>query len=477
MKTADNFKTNKKMNGIIKFKKLLIMVAAMSLLVGFAIKPYYGGEITIRLNEPDSFSYTPSSYSNMIFYSLVYENLFYLKPDGEIYSHVFKEYQYDSQTRTLNLVINDYLCFSNGKPVTPENIKLSLSVFLDMNLASSRRLGQTIRSIRTVPPGPGSRADSQRLIIDLAFDVPDIVSALTAPELILVSSDEQVFSGPFYPVEWVKNQYMILKSNPFYPGGRSFLDSIKVVFYDFHYPDIFLSEPGLGNPEFSEVNAGIFQNIYLVFPQGKVGDNTRIALYSLLKKFYQDQNMVDLDSLTANEESPVTLDIKTFSDSQMRSILRYGSIRLFIVSSLKKIEEPFNQFLEKKRASIETVFVGDNQLTHFLDNNSVRFLLVTKTFNSRMPINEKIKIILKEMSFGRFDEEYLKLLNELDEMKNMQNNELMMDVVSRIIERVINDRFLLPLYQKRFSLYIKKAIKGIELDYYGKPLFQKARLN
>jgi MarR-like DNA-binding transcriptional regulator SgrR of sgrS sRNA len=112
-----------------------------------------------------------------------------------------------------------------------------------------------------------------------------------------------------------------------------------------------------------------------------------------------------------------------------------------------------------------------------MNNTPVQYLLMAKTFNRRMPIEEKIKIILKEMSFERFDENYLKLLGQLDEMQYLKNEELLLDLVSRIIEKIIRDGFILPLYQKRYSIYVKNHILGVELDYYGRPLFRKARVN
>lgn len=452
-------------------KKLAISLLAVSAI--FAVKPYYGGEITIRLNEPADFSYSPSSYSNMIFYSLVYENFFYLENNGDIHSNIFNRYRYNRQTRTLNLQLKDNTSFSDGRPVTAKNIKVSLKLFLDLNLASSRKLRRMIKSINLE-----TRAGKNRVSIELLYDDPNIIASLTTPELVLTTGSDQVFSGSFYPVEWEKGRYILLKPNPFYPGGRSYLDSLKVIFYDQYYPDVFLSEPGLSNNQFEELNAGVYQNIYLGFPGGKVGDNTRIALYSLLKDFYKsgEANLAELNALTSNEESPITLNIRTFSNRRLRSILRYSRIKLYILSSLSKIEEPFNQYLEKKRLAIETIYLSDKQLVNFMANNPVQYLLMAKTFHRRMPIEEKIKIILKEMSFERFDENYLKLLNQLDEMQYMQNEELLMDLVSRIIEKIIKDGFILPLYQKRYSIYFRDHIQGMELDYYGKPLFGKVRV-
>lgn len=452
------------MSNLTRFAVIILAICFI-----FAIKPYYGGEISVRLNEPTDFSFAPSSYSNLVFYSLIYENLFYLKQDGDIETHLFEEYRYDPAARILELRLKDNICFSNGKSITAKHIKLSIDLFLDLNLGTSQKLRQVIKNVRV---------EGRRALIELIYDDPNFVSALTSPELVLVSSSDQVFSGVFYPEEWVKGQYVILKPNPFYPGGRSYLDSLRVVFYDYYYPDVFLSSPGLSDEKFAELNAGVYQNIYLVFPEGKVGSNTRFALHSLLKDFFKSenpQNLVDLKSLTSNEESPISLGIQKFSQSRVRSILRYSRIKLYIPSSLNYLEESLMKFLQKRRLSIEIIYVSDNQLVNFMNSTSVKYLLLSRTFNRRVPIAEKIKIILKEMSFARFDESHLKLLNQLDEVSNLKNEELLMDLVAKIVGKVINDGYLLPLCQRRFSLYIKKHLKGIELDYYGKPLFHKVR--
>ncbi len=449
-------------------KKMALIPLALAFI--FAIKPYYGGEISIRLNEPTDFSFSPSSYSNLVFYSLIYENLFYLTRDGDIYTHLFKEYRYDRTSRTLTLRLKDNLCFSNGTPITAKHIRFSINLFLGLNLGSSRKLKEVIKVIK---------AEDNQVVIELMYDDPDIVISLTTPELVLVSGNDRVFPGIFYPGDWVKNQYCILKPNPYYPGGRTYLDSLRVVFYDYHYPEMFLSTPGMSDQTFNELNAGVYQNIYLAFPEGNVGSHTRVALYSLLKSFFNAENprgQPDLNSLTSNEESPITLNIQEFSPSQVRTILRSSNIKLYILSSLSYIEKPLEDFLKKKRLAIDTIYISDNQLVNFMSSTAVKYLLVAKTFNQRTPLADKTKAILKEMTFTRFDESHLKLLNQLDEVSNLKNDELMIDLVAKIIEKIINDGYLLPLCQRRYSLYIKKTVKGIEMDYYGKPLFPKVRL-
>ncbi len=447
-------------------KTVIIFLALFCLLC--AVKIWYGGEITIRLNEPPSFSFSPSDYSNLVFYSLIYENFFYLKESGDIHSNLF-ESQYNKEKKTLILTVKDNLSFSNGDPITAGEVKSSLRFFLDLNLASAKKLRGIIKSIYM------SKEEGQ-VFVELLYDNPDIVSLMTAPELVLLSGNSQTFSGSFYPAEKVQDQYITLRPNKFYPGGRTYLDSLKVIFYDSYYPDVFLAKPGQAIPQYQEFNAGVYQNLYILFPEEQVGQNTRIALYSLLRDFYKTIDAAELNALTSNEESPITLNIKTFSDYMIRQILRYSRIKLYIPNSLSYMEQGFQEFLRKKRVPIETIYLGDNQLQSFMENASIKYLLLGKVFNKRMQLEEKIEKIVKEMSFSRFNEKYLKLINELDEVKYLKNEEMLINHITRIIEQIIQDGFILPLFQNRYSLYVKDNIQGVEVDYYGRPLFQGVRL-
>ena len=345
-------------------------------------------------------------------------------------------------------------------------------MFLDKNLASARKIRSIIKSI--------NRVDNNRVHIELLYDNPGITGMLTAPELALLPHTNGVYSGIFYPAEKVGGEYLFLRPNKFYPGGRTYIDAVKVQFNDSPDLDIFLSKPGSANLHslgFKEYNAGVYQNIYILFPGEKLGQNTRIALYSLLKNYFkQNSDLSELNAMTSNEESPISLDIKKFSTSRTRSILRYMKIKLYIPNSMRGMEQLFQEFLKRQRVPIETIYLGDNQLANFMNNTSIKYLLLGKIFNKRMSLDGKIKRIVREMSFSRFSEKYLKLINELDEVKYLKNEELLLNQVSKIVEEIINDGFVLPLYQERYSIYIKKKIRGIEIDYYGRPLFQGVRV-
>ena len=440
----------------------------MAFLLVYAIKPHYGGEISIKLNEPTSFTLNTANYSNLILYSMIYENFFYLQKDGTITTNVFKDYGFDASRKILLLTIKDNLSFSNGKPLTAKNIQISLKMFLGANLFAASKLNKVIKNIRL---------NDNQVVVELLTDKADVLDMLTVPELVVLAENEQSFSGPFYPETWEKNRQLVLKANPFYAGGRTYLDTVRIMFSDESLPDVFLSSPKAPRENFLEFDSGIFQNIYLCFLQGDVGQNTKIALYTLLKKFNEATGFKykDLHTLTSDEESPVSIQIKTISRQRTTSILKSSDIKLYILASLSYLEKDLTSFLKSSNLKIETLFIDDSQMMNFLNSTAIKYVLIDKIFQSKIPLEEKISRILKESSFNQFNVKYLRMLGELDEVKYSNSQELLMEQVARISEAIINDGFIFPLFQKKYSLYIRNVWQAVQVDYYGRPLFQKSR--
>jgi MarR-like DNA-binding transcriptional regulator SgrR of sgrS sRNA len=340
-------------------------------------------------------------------------------------------------------------------------------MFLGSNLFTASKLTRIVKNIRI---------SKNQILIELLTDNPDIPAMMTAPELVVLAENEQSFSGPFYPDEWEKNKRLILKANPFYAGGRTYLDAVKIVFTDDSIPDVFLSNPQSLKANFQEFDSGIYQNIYLCFLQGNVSQNTKIALYTLLKKFNASSGFKykELHTLTSDEDSPVSIQIKTMSPQKTTSILKSSDIKLYILASLSHLEKDLTAFLKNSNLKIETLFIDDSQMMNFLNSTAIKYVLINKIFQKKIPIEEKISRIIKESSFNQFNVKYLRMLGELDEVKYSNSQELLMEQIARISETIISDGFILPLFQKNYSLYVRNSWQGIGIDYYGRPLFQKA---
>lgn len=446
-----------------KIRFLLLVLVCVVALSG-AIKPPYGGEVRIRLGEPATFAFSPSNYSNLIFYTLIYENFFYLMPGNQLESNIFSSYQYDGKTRSITLDLEPNLSFSDGSPIEGAHVRKSLDTFLSRNLLGARKLGRLVRKIHL---------NGDRLTIELSTHRPDALFLLAVPELILQGDRDSTFSGPFTPGKWEQGKYILLNSNPFYPGGRSYVDGVRVVFSDPQNPDIFLSTPGtFDSKQFDERDAGIFQNIYLSFPGEKVGRNTRIALYSLFYEYFRTREYSELNALTSGDESPVTINIKRISSRRVRSVLRSSRIQVYLQSSMKNEEEKLLEFLRKKNVAIQALFVEDGQLRNFLNGTSIKYMILEKVFQRRMPLEEKVQRVVAELTFGRFNTQYLQLISELREVTGLNNEEMLMDQVARIIGRIVDDGFLMPLAQKRYSMFVKRRMRGFRMDVYGRPLLQ-----
>ena len=449
-----------------KINKLAVILSAILLI--FAVKVRYGGQLSILLNEPVDFNYSTTNYSDTVFYTFIHENFFYMSNGGDIYSNIFREFNYDKQNNKVSLEVKAKSSFSNGSPIEGKNIHYSLKVFLNRENSTAKKISRAINRIET---------ENNKISIYLNYKIENIFKYLSSPELVILSMNENAFSGMMIPDEWERNKYLKLIPNIYYPGGHAYLDKVNVVFNNTESADIFLGDPGSKYSSYSEYKGGIYQNIFLTFPSGKTGKNTRIALYSLLKVFYKKYDLLELSSLTSERESPVSIDIRQFSMRKIRTILRNSQFKLYINSSLKKYEDDLNQFIKKNNLRISTVFIKNTQLREYVESGTqIKFYLTEKLFSAKTSHVDKIKKIIFELTFSRFNEKYLQIINELDELNYLKNEELLMDRISSVIEILINKEFILPLKQKEFSLFSKDKFHDLKLDYYGRPIFNKVRL-
>ncbi|MCK4891023.1 MAG: hypothetical protein KAS97_13890 [Candidatus Aminicenantes bacterium] len=282
-------------------KRLLIVIVAIFFV--FAIKVRYGGQFSILLNEPVDFNYSTTNYSDTIFYSFIHENFFYMKKDGAVFSNIFSKFSYDKNKNKLYLEIKNNSSFSNGSPITGKNIHYSLKVFFNRENSVAKKISRSVNKIET---------KNNRVFITFNYELDNIFQLLSSPELAILSMNENAFSGMLIPDEWERKKYLKLIPNIYYPGGHTYLDRVNVTFDNKSSPDIFLADPGSGFASHIEFKAGIYQNIFLTFPIGDTGKNTRIALYSFLKVFFGKYEFEDINSLTSDRSRLCQLRLHNF---------------------------------------------------------------------------------------------------------------------------------------------------------------------
>lgn len=445
----------------------IILLLGLSLLCMFSIKNKYGGEVSIYLNEPYSLNYINDDFSSMIFYSFIYENFFFIKKNGETFSNIFKYYLYEPRQNRVELRLKENLSFSIGDPITTQSISYSINEFVKLETSESKELSKVLKGIRT---------NGQIVTLILNYEYKDIITLLSSPQLVLLSKKSGNFSGAFTPFKWKKGKNIILKANKYYSGGRSYIDSIKVVFdIKGEYPDVFLStRTGMGG-KFEKEKCGIYENSYLIFPDPKTRLNTKRALYSILKDFAREQSLKSLDVLTSDEESPVVIDIKKMSLRQAKRTILYSKVNMFFFPSLKEYQSNFNEYLESRKIGIKPFFLDSKMKRGNLNDENSKYIVLQKSFLKVTPLKAKIKRIISEMLFSRYNEQFMLKTKELDELQFLNKRELLMDKIAALISELVNKGILYPLFQKEYYLYYDKKLSGFKLDYYGKPLFSELR--
>lgn len=453
----------KKSRGVLPLFFLMV-----SLSLSPAVKTRYGGEMHLRLNEPDSYWMSSSSHSNLLFYSLIYENLFYSIPGREGRSNLFKSVQFSADGMNLHLELHEGLAFSTGKAILSRHVKNSLTAYINRILYRSKRLAGKIKGI--VLNG------DYALSLQLTSPDPGIVSEMSAPELVLIADDEETFSGPYVPVVWEKGQKIELRANPYYAGGRQPIERVIVNFVDSERLDVFLAESGFSSPSYHSYSSGLYENTYITFPAAaNTSQNKRLAFLSLCRTLVGLNGFGRLESLTSAEESPLEIAVKTFPDRKVVPILRNSKQIIYLASSLLGLQEALKERFGKLSIPLEIRNISDNELSGYIQKNPVPVLILKKLFRRETPLAEKLAALVREFSFNRFDEDSLGMIKQLEEISGLDREDVVIPALAGIMEKLVGNGLIMPMYQQRFQLMVHQDFHPVVLDYYSRILWSELR--
>lgn len=160
----------------------------------------------------------------------IVETLFNVGPDGKVVPGLAKTWKVEGPT--LKLTLGDTV-FSDGTPVTAEDVKASLERAMDeklLPLETSTYLGD-IAGIDVVDP--------KHVVIRLKTPSRTIVSKLSSPQVAILPArfrnkkierpEDLVGSGPYRMTEYRPSQRAVLEPNPKWRGGMAPLARIEVI--------------------------------------------------------------------------------------------------------------------------------------------------------------------------------------------------------------------------------------------------------
>lgn len=147
---------------------------------------------------------------------------------------IAKSWTVSDDSKTWTFALRDDVKFSNGEPLTCEDVKFSIDRFADPKVNTSYGgFGAAIASTEC--------ADKSAFVIKLKTPqgafldylstfIPSIVPKAVYEKMgDKAFSENPVGSGPFMVKEWVRGQRLVLERNPHYwKSGQPYLDEIRI---------------------------------------------------------------------------------------------------------------------------------------------------------------------------------------------------------------------------------------------------------
>lgn len=220
----------------MKKSTVMIILATITLLlaVGCTGTSPDGSETILRIGTPMEIKSQSifGDYNLGIFFALSNPTLCRMNADGEIIGYLASHYTVSEDNRIWTFYIDDSFIWSDGTPVTPEDVAFSISTYGE-KIPSARWIGETLEDIRIGEDYVSFTFTKPYTTIDLEFCtyriVPEKDWANIEDPIQYTSRGPYVGSGPFY-LEDIDIQAGILRfeRNPYWRGEKPNLDRIEI---------------------------------------------------------------------------------------------------------------------------------------------------------------------------------------------------------------------------------------------------------
>jgi peptide/nickel transport system substrate-binding protein len=197
--------------------------------------PRTGGTLVINyLDEiPALEPHTSPATASVRFFQLIYTTLLRFDADLNPVSDLAETWDVSEDGLTYTFMLRPDLKFSNGDPLTSEDVKFSFDRILDPDVpAIGASFYSEVDSVEAVDPTTvifHMKQPAAAIPVYLAGTESVIISKKIAESGDLTKIENAIGSGPFKVDEWVPDSHMTLSRNPnFYEEGKPYIDGIRV---------------------------------------------------------------------------------------------------------------------------------------------------------------------------------------------------------------------------------------------------------
>jgi peptide/nickel transport system substrate-binding protein len=200
-----------------------------------AATPRRGGTLVINyLDEiPALEPHTSPATASVRFFQLVYTTLLKFDKNLEPVSDLAESWDASEDGLTYTFMLRPNLKFSNGDPLTSEDVKFSFDRILNPDVpAIGASFYSDVDSIEASDPTTvifHMKQPTAAIPVYVAGTESVIISKKIAESGDLTKIENAIGSGPFKVDEWVPDSHMTLSRNPnFYEEGKPYIDKVQV---------------------------------------------------------------------------------------------------------------------------------------------------------------------------------------------------------------------------------------------------------
>jgi peptide/nickel transport system substrate-binding protein len=195
--------------------------------------PKLGGRLVITLDVRDISTLDPVVPSdNSAIWTILnlYDQLFRVAKDGRsVEPDAVERYEVSADGLTYTFTLRNGLTFSDGAPVTIDDVVFSLERMLDSeNWGWLFPSGTTVRAVDDETFAISVAHPNAPLINNLAGFWSSIVPRHSVEAQGAAFWDKPIGSGPFRVKEWVRGSHILLERNPYYWGQAPYLDEVEL---------------------------------------------------------------------------------------------------------------------------------------------------------------------------------------------------------------------------------------------------------